>query len=251
VAAALPVATISEVARAAEAAGYRTFWVNDTPGADGLERLAAAAAVTSRIGLGVGVIPLDRRPAETIVARLRELPLPLERLILGIGSGGAAGGLARVRAGLAVLREARVPVLVGALGPRMCRLSGEAADGPLLNWVTVDYARQSIAWATEAARAAGRPAPRCLAYVRVALPEGAARLESEAARYTAIPHYGAHFVRMGVPAATTGVAGEPAVIQATLAGFEPVVEEAVARALTPTDSLDEILALLRAAAPSA
>ena len=70
-------------------AGRDSFWVNDTPGADSLERLAAAACVTSRIRLGTGVIPLDRRPAGEIIARVRELALPTERLILGVGPVGA------------------------------------------------------------------------------------------------------------------------------------------------------------------
>ena len=100
-AAALPSAMASVAAAAAEKAGYATFWVNDTPGSDGLERLAAAAAVTRTIGLGVGVIPLDRRPAATLIARVAELRLPLDRLILGVGSGASQGGLERLRAGRA------------------------------------------------------------------------------------------------------------------------------------------------------
>ena len=44
--------------------------------------------------------------------------------ILGVGSGGAVGGLARVRAALPALRSALgVSVVVGTLGPRMCRLA--------------------------------------------------------------------------------------------------------------------------------
>lgn len=251
----LAAATPEEITRTAAAAaeehGYQTFWVNDTPGADGLERLAAAASVTRHIQLGVGVIPLDRRPAETIVARARELALPLDRLVLGVGSGAAQGGLARVRAGLGVLRaELSAPVVIAALGPRMCQLAGEAADGVLLNWLTVDYARQSAAWVVEAAQIAGQPLPRLLGYVRVALPEGAERLETEAARYDAIPHYHAHFERMGVAPAATGIAAEAPTIQETLAGFETALDEVTARAVTPNDTLDEILAVLRAAAPA-
>jgi alkanesulfonate monooxygenase SsuD/methylene tetrahydromethanopterin reductase-like flavin-dependent oxidoreductase (luciferase family) len=252
VAAALPPALITAVAAAAEAHGYDSFWVNDTPGADSLERLAAAAAATRAIRLGTGVIPLDRRPAEEIIARVRALALPADRLILGVGAGGMAGGLARVRAALPALRAAlRLPVVVGALGPQMCRLAGEAADGLLLNWLTPDYARVSAGWAVEAAAAAGRPTPLRLAYARVALPAAAGRAQAEADRYAAIPAYAAHFARMGVPARATVLVGEPPALQAGLAAFEAALDEVVARAITPADSEAELMALLAAVAPAA
>jgi len=57
---------IRAAASACEALGYRTFWVNDTPDGDGLAALAAAASVTSRIALGVGVLPLSRWTPERI-----------------------------------------------------------------------------------------------------------------------------------------------------------------------------------------
>ena len=57
---------IAPLANAAEAAGYQTFWVNDVPDGNGLERLARAQQVTSRVRLGVGVLPVDRWSADTI-----------------------------------------------------------------------------------------------------------------------------------------------------------------------------------------
>ncbi|HYI14380.1 MAG TPA: LLM class flavin-dependent oxidoreductase, partial [Thermomicrobiales bacterium] len=76
VAAAVSHNVIQEVAREAERLGYSSFWCNDTPGNDGLAGLAAAAAVTERIKLGVGVIPLDRRPPEIIARDLEALDVP-------------------------------------------------------------------------------------------------------------------------------------------------------------------------------
>lgn len=55
-------ALIAPLAAAAEANGYDSFLVNDTPGSDGFEALRRAAEVTESIRLGVGVIPIDRRP---------------------------------------------------------------------------------------------------------------------------------------------------------------------------------------------
>ena len=92
VAGALPHDVIRTLAAAAEAAGYHTFWVNDTPHGDGLASLRAAAEVTSEILLGVGVIPLDRQPADVIARRVDELGLPQQRLIVGIGSGNPKAG---------------------------------------------------------------------------------------------------------------------------------------------------------------
>ncbi|MCC6628684.1 MAG: LLM class flavin-dependent oxidoreductase [Chloroflexi bacterium] len=251
VAGALPADLINTLAIAAEQAGYDSFWVNDTPAADSLERLAGAVAVTRRIQLGTGVIPVDRRPAEAIVARARELALPADRVIIGVGSGGMAGGLARVAAALPVLADLGLPIVVGALGPKMCRLAGSAADGLLLNWLTPPFATEAAGWASEAARAVGRPAPRRMTYARVALPAGVERARTEADRYAAIPAYANHFTRMGVAAVDTIIVGEAGAIQAALAAFEAVLDDVVARAITPTDSEAELMDLLRAAAPAA
>src|SRR5919107_2555688 len=121
VAGALPHDVIRVLAPAAEAAGYHTFWVNDTPNGDGLASLRVAADVKSEILLGVGVIPLDRQPADVIASRVNELGLPQQRLIVGIGSGNPQGGLARVQEGATTLEERlEAPVVVGALGPNMC-----------------------------------------------------------------------------------------------------------------------------------
>src|SRR5215212_10729996 len=152
VAGALAHDVIRALAPAAEAAGYHTFWVNDTPHGDGLAALQAAAEVTSEILLGVGVIPLDRQPAEEIARRVDELGLPQQRLIVGIGSGNPSGGLARVEEGVATLEELlEAPVVVGALGPNMCALAGRSSDGVLLNWLTAEYVAPSAATVSAAA----------------------------------------------------------------------------------------------------
>ncbi|MFT4041318.1 MAG: LLM class flavin-dependent oxidoreductase, partial [Thermomicrobiales bacterium] len=105
VAGALPAEIVMLLASAAEAGGYRTFWVNDTPQGDGLAKLKAAAGVTSTIRLGVGVIPLDRQSAGVIAQRVMELGLPQDRLSLGIGSGGQGDALQRTGEGALQLQE--------------------------------------------------------------------------------------------------------------------------------------------------
>ena len=251
VAAAVDHDVIKEVAREAEQLGYSSFWCNDTPGSDGLAGLAAAASVTERIRLGVGVIPLDRSPAEVIARNVEALSLPVERLLLGVGSGGDRS-VDNVREGVRHLKDlVAAPVIVGALGPRMTRLSGESADGVLFNWQTPETARSSGQICRDGAEAAGRPRPLVMAYVRTALlPQADARLDVEAGRYARVPAYAAHFARMGVSARDTAVSGPDAVaLQPQLAAHETALDEMIVRAITADDSAASILELLHACAP--
>ncbi|MBA3416361.1 MAG: LLM class flavin-dependent oxidoreductase [Chloroflexia bacterium] len=242
---------VRELAAAAEAAGYATFWVNDVPNGEGLAGLAAAAVVTARIGLGVGVIPLDRQSPERIAARVADLDLPTERLLIGVGSGAPEGGLERVRRGVVALRAlSPARIAVGALGPKMCRLAGETADTVLLNWLTPAYVPPSAALTLDAAAEAGRPRPWIVGYVRAALAEGLPRLEAEAARYAGFPAYAANFARMGATALETTVqAADRAGIEAGLAPYLPRLDETVVRAIAAEETAASYLRLLAAAAP--
>src|SRR5438046_2058391 len=102
--AATPPDVIRAVSREAEALGYSSFWVNHPGSVDGLAALALAARETRRIELGIGVIPLHTRPAENIVQGVQSNALPLDRLLLGVGSPNPKS-LTRVREGVAVLKS--------------------------------------------------------------------------------------------------------------------------------------------------
>jgi alkanesulfonate monooxygenase SsuD/methylene tetrahydromethanopterin reductase-like flavin-dependent oxidoreductase (luciferase family) len=251
VAAAVSHDVIREVAQEAERLGYSSFWCNDTPGGDGLAGLAAAAAVTERIKLGVGVIPLDRRPPAIIARDLKALDFPQERLLLGIGSGGDRR-VSKVREGIEQLHElVSAPVIVGALGPKMTSVGGAVGDGVLFNWQTPQTAQSSGQICRDAAEQADRPRPLVMAYVRTALlPQADARLDTEAGRYAKVPAYAAHFARMGVSARDTAVSGpDAATIQPMIAAHETSLDETVIRAITADDTAESILELLRACAP--
>jgi alkanesulfonate monooxygenase SsuD/methylene tetrahydromethanopterin reductase-like flavin-dependent oxidoreductase (luciferase family) len=242
---------IRATARQAEALGYNSFWVNHPGATDGLAALAAAASETRRLDLGIGVIPLHTRGPASIVQGVAVNALPEDRLLLGVGSPNP-GALSRVRAGIAELRsQLSVRLVVAALGPQMCRLAGEVADGVLFNWLTLEHARVSAEWVRGGAAAAGRRAPRLLAYVRVALgPPAIARLGQEGARYAAIPAYADHFARMGAKPGETAIAAQDAsVIGSALDQWRGAVDEIVVRAVTATDTVEDNLALLRAAKP--
>src|SRR5499425_3075510 len=200
---------IAAAAREAEGAGYTSFWVNHPGPFDGLGSVAVAARETRRIALGIGVIPLHTRGPQSIVEGVRTHALPLDRLWLGVGSPNPKS-LDRVREGVAALRkDVRTEIVVAALGPKMCRLAGEIADGVLFNWLTPEHAKASAALVREGAQAARRPVPRLYAYVRLALgAKGGDKLGEEGSRYAAIPAYAAHFERMGVKPVDTAIAAQ-------------------------------------------
>jgi alkanesulfonate monooxygenase SsuD/methylene tetrahydromethanopterin reductase-like flavin-dependent oxidoreductase (luciferase family) len=242
---------IAASAREAEGTGYTSFWVNHPGSTDGLGALAVAAKATRRIDLGIGVIPLHTRGPEGIVQGVRGHALPVDRLLLGVGSPNPAS-LARVRDGVSALRaELSTRLVVAALGPKMCHLAGEIADGVLFNWLTPEFAHRAAEWVRAGARAAGRTPPTLHAYVRVALGAAAAgTLAEEGRRYAAIPAYASHFERMGVKPVDTAIAVQTAdAFAPALARWQGAVDEIVLRAITATATVEEHLALIRAAKP--
>ena len=149
-------------------------------------------------------------------------PLPLMRDFLVTLRGLLAGerveyeGPTVALRGVALGRRAtpRVPIYLGALGPGMVRLAGEASDGAALNWCTPEQ----IAWSRErlnegAARANRDPADvKLVEYIRICVDddEDAARLAlARAVMGYALARpgsskehgYRAHFARMGFDSA--------------------------------------------------
>lgn len=251
-AAGAPIETISAGAVAAERAGLLSFWLTyPSPplSGDGLLALSTAARATSRIDLGVGVIPLHEHEAGTIVRDITAYDLPLDRLRLGIGSGPSAGSLERVRRATQQLRLAvDCELTIAALGPRMCMLAGEIADSVLLNWLDPDHARASAMTVREAAHRANRPAPKVYAYVRVAYgPRSDERLEREARMYSSLHFYAAHFKRMGLNATEVVVHAETATdLKARLDAWRGIVDEVIIRALPGEDTIADTLTILDA-----
>ncbi|GAA1967519.1 LLM class flavin-dependent oxidoreductase [Agromyces allii] len=233
--------TLLALAPRIERLGFDALWLNDVPGGDSLAALRVAASVTSTLRLATGVIPVDRRPVDS----LDLAGLPIERTSIGIGSGGAASPLAAVRDAIAGLRERTdASIVVGALGPRMRRLAAEVADGVLLNWLTPDAA--ATAMRELAADAAGRSV-RGVLYVRTIVDEAARpTLVAESAKYDAFPAYSANFDRLGFPAIDSTIddaSGLAAYAQAS----EPL-DEIVLRAITPGSTLAELESFVEHAA---
>ena len=89
----------------------------------------------------------------------------------------------RVAVAIQVPDAAPVPVLVAALGPAMLKLAGRLADGTI-TWMTgpKTLADHTVPALTAAARDAGRPAPRIVAGLPIALVRDAAAARARAAQ---------------------------------------------------------------------
>lgn len=240
IAAAAGSALAARVAPAAESAGLHALWVNDTPGHDALSILAAAAEVTAGLVLATGVLPVDRRTPDDIVAAASGLPD--DRLVLGIGSGQRrSGAVDAVTEAAAALRERTAArIVVGALGPRMRRAGATDADGLLLSWLTPEAAAAQAAQARAVA-----PATHVALYVRTATdPAALAALEEESARYAGYPAYAANFARLGLDVSDTVI--RPAELRERIAAYRGTVDEVVLRAITVSGSVDEHLRVIDA-----
>lgn len=243
-----------EIASQVEELGFTGIWSNDTPAADGIVTAAAMADATETLRVGIGVVAVDRRSPDEISEMLRQLEMPLDRLVLGVGSGSSPTPLRTVRRAVAALRDLLGPDLrvgVAAMGPQMCRLAGEVADTVLFNWMTPERITWAQARIQEGVKRSARDdAPITSAYIRCAMGHGAAeRLAVEAARYNRYPAYTRHFTAMGAQPQTVGVAAETVDFTSRLADYDSVLDEVVVRALPESDSVASTLAVAEASAP--
>jgi len=237
------------VARRLDREGFRTLWINDTPDGDSVAGLAAAAAVTSNLRLATGVISIDRREPDAIIQSVREHRLPVNRLVIGIGAAATPRPLHRVEQALNELRVGLTcRLMVGALGPKMRRLGAQQSDGVLLNWLTPLAARHAVADKNREEKLVGKSGVESCLYVRTAFGSVARdRMIQESERYQQLPSYAANFRRMGADAIETTVAGDsPEQIRAGLDRYSGILNELVVRAITPTDTANEYLALIDA-----
>ena len=139
-----------------------------------------------------------------------------------------AGSQFRVDAGPLPLPDgAEIPVLVGALGSRLLRVAGAYTAGTIL-WMANATAIEAHVAPTirKAAADAGRPAPRIVAGLPVAVHDNVAEARSAAARlyqaYGELPNYQRILSRGGItrPAEAVIVGGEDSVAVQVRALFE-------------------------------
>jgi alkanesulfonate monooxygenase SsuD/methylene tetrahydromethanopterin reductase-like flavin-dependent oxidoreductase (luciferase family) len=235
---------IARLAPIVERSGFRSIWVNDTPGGDSLVALEAAARATQGLVLATGVIPVDRRNSEEVVEAVQRLAVPEDRLVLGIGAGGTRkGALSMVSDAVDALHDGtRARVLVGALGPRMRELAARQADGALLSWLTPEVAHEQASRAHALASEA-----RVALYVRTALDHDAdARLVEETRRYAGYPAYAANFERLGIRAEQTVM--DAVTFPDRIHGYRDAVDEVVLRVIARSDSVEDHIRFIETAA---
>ena len=191
------------------------------------QALTAQAAADGRFTLGIGVshqvmmtgglgIPFDRPVRHT-----REYLRVLEPLLAGTPAS-VSGDVFNVHTELAVCHERAVPVLLAALGPAMLALAGAAATGTITSWAGPrTLAGHIVPAITAAAAEAGRPAPRVVAGLPIALtrdPDALReRLAAQAVFYESLPSYRAMLGKEGVAApADVAILGDEPVLDAAL-----------------------------------
>jgi F420-dependent oxidoreductase-like protein len=197
------------VARAVEleARGFSTLWIAHVFGFDAVTAAAVAGRETRRIEIGTAVVPTQpRHPAALAQQALTAGAACRGRFTLGIGlshppliermfglsyarraahmreyvevlgpllrgePASFAGDEYRVDLALGVPGGPPVPLLLAALGDRMLEIAGRSADGTILWMAGLRTIEHHIApKLRRAAREAGRPEPRIVAGMHIAL----------------------------------------------------------------------------------
>jgi 5,10-methylenetetrahydromethanopterin reductase len=254
-----PPAVVEEVVRA-EADGFGAAWsVHFSRGVDALDVLAVAGTRTSRIDLGVGIVPTyPRHPLALAQQVATTQAFAGGRLTLGVGvshrpviedlhgleytrpaahmrdylsvlvpllrdgSVRYRGEFYQVDGGFVVPGTSPVPVLVGALSQLMVQAAGELADG-VVTWLAGPRSLGDQIVPRLHAAAAGRRAPRVVAALPVAVCADTQLARQAAdevfARYAGFPNYRRLLDREGV-STPGGVA---------IVGTEAGVEEQIRR----------------------
>jgi F420-dependent oxidoreductase-like protein len=253
-------------AERAEADGFAALWYPSAVLGDPLTAMALAARATTGIELGTAVLPsylchpvlqANRSAAVaeaagpgrfTVGVGPSHRPVIEDRYGLSYATPGRhteeyvqvlagllrgervefSGAEYRVQADPpAALGGARVPVLVAALGPRLLRVAGAHAAGTILWMANARATEQHVApRIREAAADAGRPEPRIVAGLPVAVHDDVAEARAVAAEqyvvYGQLPNYRRILEKGGVagPADAVLVGDEAAVTAQIRALFE-------------------------------
>src|SRR5581483_1394550 len=256
-----PIGDSIDQVKQAERDGFASAWFANIFGMDAIMACALAGRETERIELGTAVVPTyPRHPTAMAQQALSASAACNGRFTLGIGLShqiviegmfgfsfakpfshireymavlrpllehGAAsfeGKEFRVQATIAVTGATPPPILIAALAPKMLGLAGSEASGTI-TWMTgpKTLREHTIPRLREAAASAGRPAPRVVCGLPIAVCDDPRAARERAAQqfqiYGGLPSYRAMMDREGV--------GGPA--ELAIAGDEGQVADALAR----------------------
>ncbi len=242
-----------------EARGFDTLWIPHVFGLDAITVAAVVGRETRRIELGTSVVPTQPRHPTAMAQQAVTAALASNgRFTLGIGLShppviermlglSYARRVAHMREYVEVLlpmldgkparfegtefkvdfptrfpASPRVPLMLAALGDRMLELAGSRTDGTLLWMVGPRTIESHIApKIRRAAAAAGRPSPRIVAGVHVALVSDTdaarAKLEQMLGMYRMMPSYEAMLDRENAHSiADVALVGDEGVLDAGL-----------------------------------
>ena len=196
------------------------------------QAMSTQAATNGRLVLGIGpshpvviesMFGLEyARPAH----HTREYVEVLRAAFAGAGHVEYRGECFEFSSMLTVPGSTPAPIMVSALAPRMLKLAGELADGTITYWANERAVGEHIVpGITAAAQAAGRPAPRVVVGLPVAVCDDADAGRERAAKlfatYLDIPTYQRILARGGDATTPTDVAiiGTEAEVTARLRSY--------------------------------
>jgi alkanesulfonate monooxygenase SsuD/methylene tetrahydromethanopterin reductase-like flavin-dependent oxidoreductase (luciferase family) len=194
-----------QLVRLAAELGYGSAWTPSRADAAAFERCLRWHEA-SGLPVGISAVPASGQPPDFYADQARRVwEKTGGRFTLAVGSGQMPRPAHAMRAYVLDLRKRlppEMPLYLAALGPLMLRLAGELAEGVALNWCTAEQVAWSRQQVADAAKAAGRPLPRLIEYIRAAVDpdaELARRTVAAAALSYAlrVPAYRRHFERMG------------------------------------------------------
>ncbi len=249
-----------DAARTAAEQGFSGYWIPQIFGVDALTTLAVVGREVPGIELGTGVVPTYPRHPMMLAAQALTTQLASNgRLVLGIGlshqivienmfgysfdkpvrhmreyltvlmslihTGSATftGETCSANGSINIPGATPCPVLVAALGPKMLELAGTLADGTV-TWMTgpATLAELTVPTITQAASAAGRPAPRIGASLPVCVTTEPDAARARAAQvfqvYGILPSYRAMLDREGAAGPEdVAIVGSEAEVRAEIA----------------------------------